>query len=233
MVLAGNETELDRTLKELVARQKDLDDRVERLETLEGTKWDDGRGCLSFEDFDVVANAATARVDVSPTTAENGDFKASQAMIFWVGNTTAAAVMTNLYMRLNNNVGANYYYNYKYSKGAVVTAAGAGATNQLFIGRIGGVVGEDGGFSYGQVIVPFYPHNLTDHQIFGDWTGYETSAAAAARQEKGDYGGILSGIGVIDINRFDFFPAAGIFDDFQVYLYLLCPQLTPGFLPDD
>ncbi len=238
MVLDGSrraQSELDRTLEQIIARQNDHAKRVERLETLEGTKWDDGRGCVSFEDFDQVANVGTARVDVSPEFAENGDYKAAQAIMFWQGSTTADAVMTNLYMRLNNQVGANYEYTYKYTKGGALTQAGLGAQTELFVGRIGGAQADPpgGGWSYGQIIVPFYSSNLSDQQLFGDWTGFETVSAAGSKQEKGEYGGILSGAGVFIINRFDFFPAAGIFDDFVVYLYVWCPQLTLGFVPDD
>ena len=227
------QNELDRTLQEIIVRQKDIDKRVERLETLEGTKWDDGRGCYSFEDFDIVANVGTARVDIDPEFAENGDFKASQAIMFWQGWTDANAAMTNLFMRINNQAGANYYYSSNYTKGGVNVPAGLGAQNQMFVGRIGGQPGGGSGFSYGKIVVPFYPSNLTDHQLFGRWTGYESVSAANARQEDGKYGGILTGVGAININRFDFFPAAGQFDDFIVYLYVVCPQLTAGFLPDD
>ncbi len=235
MVLGGSrkaQSELDRTLEQIIARQNDHAKRVERLETLEGTKWDDGRGCVSFEDFDQVANVGTARVDVSPEFAENGDYKAAQAILFWQGNTTAPSAMTNLYMRTNNNAAAEYDYTYKYTKGGALTQVGLGAQTEYFVGRIGGAVGEGGGWAYGQIVVPFYSMNLSHHQIFGAWTGHETSVAVNARQEKGEYGG-YSAPTVLIINRFDFFPAAGIFDDFVVYLYVWCPQLTLGFVPDD
>ena len=238
MHLAGNsdsDIERMRTINMLIDRQTEIDIRVERLETLEGRQWSDGRGCLSFEDYADVAAVGTARVDVDPERAENGDFIGSQAIMFWVGATTADAVMTNLYMRINNKVGADYYYNYKYAKGAVLTPAGAGAQNQMFVGRIGGTQADPpgGGHSAGQIIVPFYSANWQDHHVFGHWTGYETIAAAASRQEKGEFGGSLIGVGALSINRFDFFPAAGNFSNFRVYLYICCPQLTPGFIPDD
>ena len=79
MVLAGNEgpsqSELQRTINMLIERQTRIDKRVERLESLEFTHWDDGRGCVSFDDYDIVANAAIARVDVDPEYLRPIDFQ--------------------------------------------------------------------------------------------------------------------------------------------------------------
>jgi hypothetical protein len=234
MVLAGNESELDRSLRELIARQEGIDKRVERLESLEGTKWDDGRGCLSFEDSDQVANASPARVDVIPTLAENGDLKASQAILFWQGaHRNGGATMVDLYMTVNNHVGANYYYTYKYTKGGALTQVNPAIQNRFFVGRIGGIFEGSGGTSYGRIIVPFYSNSFSDHHIFGDWSGWENSVGENARQEKGEYSGFHTGIGALRINRFDFFPAAGDFANFIVYLYLMCPQITGLNVPDD
>ena len=230
-----SQSELDRTINMLIERQTRIDKRVERLETLEFTHWDDGRGCVSFYDFADVAAVGTARVDVNPELAENGDFVGAQAVMFWVGATDADTDMTNLFMRINNNAGANYYYTSKYTKGGALTQAGLGAQNQMLVGRIGGtqIDPPGGGHSAGHIIVPFYSANWQDHHVFGDWSGYETLSAANARQEKGEFSGSLIGVGALSINRFDFFPAAGNFTNFRVYLYIWCPQLTAGFIPDD
>ena len=231
-----SQSELERMLQQVIVRQKELEKDVERLETLEFTHWDDGRGCVSFYDFADVAAVGTARVDVDPELAENGDFVGAQAVMFWVGATDADADMTNLFMRINNQAGANYYYASKYVKGgAVIVGPSLGAQNEMFIGRIGGtqIDPPGGGHSAGHIIVTFYSANWQDHHAFGDWSGYETLSAANARQEKGEFSGSLIGVGALSINRFDFFPAAGNFTNFRIYLYIWCPQLTPGFIPDD
>ena len=231
MVLAGNEgpsqSELERTLVELVSRQKAIDKRVERLESLEFTKWDDGRGCVSFDDYDFVAAVAAARVDVDPIFAENGDYKATQAMLFWQGQHDGEqGVFVNLHMRINNDANNRYYFSYKYSKGAVVTPIGLDAQTSFFVGRLTTTS------SMGWITVPFYPANWQYHSGFGDWTAYDVAGAANARQEKGEFGGYCTP-GPLSINRFDFFPSAGNFSNFRVMLYVWCPQLTAGFLPDD
>ncbi len=233
MVLGGNkgtsQAEMNRTISELVSRQKAIDKRVERLETLEGTKWDDGRGCVSFEDFVIVDGVAVARLDVDPELAENLDYKASHIRILWRGGVNQAGPI-DLFMRLNNIAGVRYDYNYKYSIGNVFTAVGLGNQTELFVGRLHNSVAGD---SSGEIIIPFYSVPNTVHTLFGDWTAYLfTAVPVALRMEKGEYGGV-NGLDFISINRIDLFPAAGNLKAFSAYMYLMCPQRTDAGVPDD
>lgn len=231
MVSASNrrepKSELDRVLEELVSRQAGIDKRVERLETLEFTHWGDGRGCLSFEDYDFVNAVAAARVDVDPTTAENGDYKATQAYLWWMGDHDGeVGAIVNLHMRINADANPRYAYAYKFTKGGALTQVGIEAQTSWIVGRLTDTI------SVGTIKVPFYPANWEYHSVLGDWTGYDTGGAAGTKQEQGEFGGYCTP-GPLSINRFDFFPSAGNFANFRVMLYLWCPQLTPGFLPDD
>jgi hypothetical protein len=227
MVLGGNKSESDRTLEQLVARQEAINKRVERLESLEFRHWNDGRGCVMFVDYDFETGGATAMVEVNPDQAENGDFLGTQATIFWKGACSDEAAMVNLHMRIQNDATNNYYYSYKYSRGGALSQFGLGAQTELVVGRLPGNTGIS---AHGHITVPIYSPNAR-HMAFGDWTAYDITQAANSRQEKGEWGGLKNQ--VLEASRFDFFPAAGNFVGFQVYLYVWCPQLTPGGVPDD
>ncbi len=230
MALGGSrkaQSELDRTLEQIIARQNDHAKRVERLETLEFRHWDDGRGCMMFVDFDIVTGAAIATVEVNPETAENGDFLGTQATIFWKGKSSDESNMLNLYMRIQNDATANYNYAYKYSSGGALTQVGLDAQTEFFVGRMPGFTRIA---AHGHITVPIYSPEAR-HMAFGQWTAYDSAAGLNAKQEVGEWGGLKNQ--VLKASRFDFFPAAGNFVAFQVYLYVWCPQLTPGGVPDD
>jgi hypothetical protein len=231
MHLAGNsdsDIERMRTINMLIDRQTEIDERVERLESLEGRQWSDGRGCVQFMDYDFLTGAGVPTVEVDPEFAENGDHIAAHATMFWKGACNDTNDMVELWMRINQDVSAEYYYSYKYSNGGALTQIGLDAQTKFVVGRIPGYSRIS---AFGHITVPIYATE-SRHMAFGDWTAYDSAAALNAKQEKGEWGGLKNE--VLKAIEFNFYINAGVFVSFQVYLYVWCPQLTVGpGLPDD
>ncbi len=229
MVLDGSrraQSELDRTLEQIIARQNDHAKRVERLETLEFQKVTDGNGCVFWDDY-VEDVGASLNVEFLPTTNAYGDYVGTQATIFWWFSVVSENAINNLYMRINANATANYYWAAKYSKGGALTQTFGDAQNEYFVGRI---PYSTGGQAMGVIHIPFWSIP-SDQSILCSWTLHEDDAGANF-QEKGEVGGFLDqSIGTRSIS-FDFFSPAGNLSG-RAYLYGWCPPITPGGLPGD
>lgn len=232
MVLGGSrnpeQAELDRTLKELVTRQRAIDKRVERLETLEFDQKSIGQGCVSFLSFD--DEPAATKVLSIPDQLASGNYPYAQLTIFWYLESSAEAVTHNLFMRVSG-LAVNYQYNYKYSKGAVMTTVGLNGQTAWFVGRIPGAgAGNTFNQARGHIFIPFYSLGGWP-SAFGEWTHYELTAGANLKQEKGEWGGHQTS-GSSIITSITFFASAGNLQG-SIYLYGWCPEVTAGGGPDD
>lgn len=233
MVLGGSrqQAELDRTLKQLVTRQKAIDKRVERLETLEFDQKSIGQGCVAFvdSDFSYGAGKATFHLDM-PALLPSGNQPYSQASIFWALASTDESNLVNLHMQVNAVVGATYDFAYKFTKGGALTQVGLGGQTSWIIGRVAGFTR---GQARGRITIPFAydPSSSFDPSAFGDWTTHDTAGGANNKQEKGEWGGTNT-FTAISQTQFDIFAAAGNLFGFA-YLYAWCPEGIPGGGPDD
>ena len=130
-------------------------------------------------------------------------------------------------MRINGLAAANYYWSYKYSKGAAVTPVAGDALTSFTVGRIPNTTG---GQAMGIVRIPFWSI-AGDQQVLAEWTLHE-SAAVADFEEKGEMGGWFDhSLGIRSIS-FDFFASAGLLSG-RAYLYGWCPEIETGGGPHD
>ena len=231
MVLDGSkrdpQNELTRTMEQLIARQKTIDKRVERLETLEA---DFSRfGCVFWEEYDSDPGAATLTVEFDPQITREGNFVGCQATIFWRFSCDSQNSMELLHMRINAIAANDYNYAYKFTRAGALTQGNADAQTSFVVGRIRGNSQHS---SLGVLHIPFYPF-VGNQVAMGDWTAYDSTQPANQKQEKGEWGGLMLGTVATRSQSFTFFPAAGNFSTAQAFLYGWCPGLTPLGVPAD
>lgn len=222
MPLAGNEPqrELMLTINKLIEDSRKLQDRVERLETLEFEKAAKSNGCISWLDYDSGAKAAH-RVDVPLNPFELGDYGWTHLTVFYA---LTAGAGTTLRMTINGLAGANYGYNYSYSVGLgiVETAVGAEGQTSMVIGRF-----ISSAYTVGWLHIPFFPVPEWVH-TYGDWVTYNLQAEAGSVVERGKFGGVYFP-DAQRVTRIDLFASAGNVDGYT-YLYAWCPtwDITTG-----
>jgi len=223
MPLAGNEPqrELMLTINKLIEDSRKLQDRVERLETLEFEKYEKSDGCIRWLDYDNGAKASY-RVDVPANPYELGDYGWTHLTVFYGAQAGAG---TTLRMQVNGLVAANYAYNYSYSAGSgiVETAVGAEGQTSMVVARF-----PSSAWTIGWFHIPLFPVPMWVH-TYGDWVTYNLQAEAGSVVERGKFGGVylVAGQRVI---RIDLFPSAGNFTNGYMWLYGWCPtwDITSG-----
>jgi hypothetical protein len=239
MVLDGSrpdrQNELDRTLDQLVARQKELEKDVERLKTLEFDQRAVGDGCISFIDSDVdFVGKAAFQVEYLNSPLPSGNESYSQTTIYWSLLSDEQTAMVDLYMRFGPIAPSSlalYNYAFKYSKGGALTQGNLDNQTQWFIGRIPGA--SNPYESMGQITLPFHSATAFHRAALGDWAGYQLGSALNSREEAGEWKGHFTDPGLGSIARvFSIFPAAGNIEG-SVYLYGWCPEMTGASGPDD
>lgn len=222
MVLAGNDPTL-RMLNDIIRKQKEIDKRVERLETLEFEKYRKSDGCIRWLDYD---NAPFFLVDVPANPYELGDYGWTHLTV-WYGFVSTTAGAKTLHMTFNA-IAANYAYHYRYSYGAApVVAAGAaeGAASMTVANLYGST-----NWTTGMVHVPLYPVPV-DMGAFGWWEAYDSNREAGTKEERGDFAGRITS-GIARVTRISFFPSADTLGGY-LYLYGWCPTWSIASGPPD
>ena len=221
MALGGSDSELPRTLEDLIARQTRIDKRVERLESLEFHNARNGLGCITFVDYDI-ARDAVKRVDTTPAVVP---YPYTTMTIFWCLFAYTSPPVP-LYMQIDGLVAANYNYALSYTQ--------AGATNDIAAdGQTAWLVGYLGqyNFAIGRIDLPMWPLSCYP-RAFGEWTMYDSTEEAGATVQRGNWGG-FNVAGARRPFRFDFFAGGGGDIDGNIYLYGWCPEMTVGGGPPD
>lgn len=221
MVLAGND-QIVETLNDIITKQKEIDKRVERLETLEFEKYAKSDGCVRWLDDDIVSGAAAARVDVPANPYELGDYGWTHLTVFYGLSGTKGAT---LHMQYNGLAGANYGYTYKWAVGgAYAGPVSADGQTSIIIGRL------QVSYTTGWIHVPYFPIPLKA-DAFGTWTAEDTAAAPGAQVEGGEFFGTYQAA-TPRVTRIDLFASAGNVTGY-VYLYGWCPTWDIGTGPPD
>ena len=222
MVLAGNDDRL-KLINDAAVDIKDLQKRVERLETLEFDKAAKGYGCISWLDFD---DLAMFQVDVPANPFELGDYGWTH-LTAWFGFISTSAGNKTLQMTYNA-IAANYSYHYRYSYGAV-PAVGAGAADGAAFIVVGNLYGSTN-WTTGMVHVPLFPVPI-DMGSFGWWEAHDSTRELGTRQERGDFAGRVTS-GIARVTRLTFVPSAGAMSGY-LYLYGWCPTWDIATGPPD
>lgn len=229
MVLAGSrQSDSEKLIKELqdtIAKLRNVDKRVERLESLENAheRHLTMEGCVTFEDYDEGADTVF-RVDRTSSCLPNYCY--SHMTIWWA---IKCSTDVDLWLQLNGHTAGNYDYAWSYTKGGATTDAGVANATALHIGKA--YSGTPNESAFGRIEFPHF-RRTTRKWAYGEWTAYDSDAESGSEVQRGNWGGYYTVAGVM-LNRADIFATGSANMTGYVYLYGWCPNITAGGGPED
>ena len=224
MVLGGNrENQIDRTINTIVENQIKLQKDVERLETLENAKARSGLGCITWLDYDIGTKAlfTLERTGAYPH-CDAGAYCFTQLTVWYYVSSPDNG---DLWMQINNHVGANYYHEFTFTRNGATTNGFGATTTAIKIAEV-----TSDGETLGRVDFPHYYWMSRPH-AFGEWSTWHDDEGGQSLQ-RGQFSGKVNSV----INapfELDFFVTGSPNIQMQTFLYGWCPQYVIGSGPED